>query len=164
MSTARSASIRASITVMLMCGTKSPREPWPIDPSARIEYTNVATNVPSVSCVPRSRMKLRSMRGPNWVDVSVRATITIENTTPTTVMIAAAIAVRICRAASADPLIGHPEHPVVGGTVQRVGADEQQHGGEDLDRGNQPQVGAQHLAAPLRATQEPSDHRDGPRF
>ena len=53
-------------------------------------------------------MKLRSMRGPNWVDVRVRATITIENTTPTTVMMAAAIAVRICRAASADPLIAHP--------------------------------------------------------
>ena len=53
-------------------------------------------------------MKLRSMRGPNWVEVSVSATITIENTTPTTVMIAAATAVRICRAASADPLIAQP--------------------------------------------------------
>jgi hypothetical protein len=53
-------------------------------------------------------MKLRSIRGPNCVDVSVSATITIENTTPTTVMMAAAIAVRICRAASGDPLSTHP--------------------------------------------------------
>ena len=35
-------------------------------------YTNVATKVPSVSCVPRSRMKLRSIRGPNCVDASVQ--------------------------------------------------------------------------------------------
>ena len=50
-------------------------------------------------------MKVRSIRGPNWVETRVSATITMENTTPTTVMIAAAIVVRICRAASADPLI-----------------------------------------------------------
>ncbi len=75
---------------------------------------NVATNVPSVSWVPRSRMKLRSMRGPNWVDASVSVTRMIEKTTPTTVMTAAAIAVRICRAASALPEItqdGRPKSP-----------------------------------------------------
>jgi len=65
----------------------------------------VATNVPSVSWVPRSRMKLRSMRGPNWVDASVNVTRMIEKTTPTTVITAAAMAVRICRAASALPAI-----------------------------------------------------------
>ena len=58
--------------------------------------------------MPRSRMKLRSIRGPNWVEVRVRATITMENTRPTTVMMAAAIAVRICRAASGDPLSSQP--------------------------------------------------------
>jgi hypothetical protein len=44
------------------------------------------------------------MRGPNCVAASVRATIVIENTTPTTVISAAAIAVRICRTESAVPL------------------------------------------------------------
>ena len=52
-------------------------------------------------------MKLRSMRGPNCVEASVSVTIVIENTSPTTVMTAAAIAVRICRAASAEPQITH---------------------------------------------------------
>ena len=65
---------------------------------------NDATKVPSVNCTPRSRMKLRSMRGPNCVEASVSATITIEKTSPTTVMIAAASAVKIWRAASAEPL------------------------------------------------------------
>ena len=50
-------------------------------------------------------MKLRSMRGPNWVEASVSVTIVIENTSVTTVITAAAIAVRICLAASAVPLI-----------------------------------------------------------
>ena len=52
-------------------------------------------------------MKLRSIRGPNCVEASVSVTIMIENTTPTTVMTAAASAVRICRAASAVPLMTH---------------------------------------------------------
>ena len=52
-------------------------------------------------------MKVRSIRGPNWVETRVSATITIEKTTPTTVMMAAAMVVRICRAASAEPLITH---------------------------------------------------------
>ena len=53
----------------------------------------------------RSRMKLRSIRGPNWVEASVSVTIVIEKTSVTTVTTAAAIAVRISRAASALPLI-----------------------------------------------------------
>ena len=61
--------------------------------------------MPSVTCVIQSRMKLRSMRGPNCVEASVSVTIVIEKTSVTTVITAAAIAVRICRAASAVPLI-----------------------------------------------------------
>ena len=48
-------------------------------------------------------MKFRSIRGPNWVEASVSVTIVIENTIPTTVITAAASAVRIVRAASAEP-------------------------------------------------------------
>ncbi len=109
-----SATISASVTVTPMCGTKSPFDPGPIETRTSTAYTNVATNVPRVSCVPRSRMKLRSIRGPNCVDARVRVTRMIEKTTPTTVMTAAAIAVRICRAASAVPLItqdGSPNSP-----------------------------------------------------
>ena len=32
--------------------------------------------------MPRSRMKFRSIRGPNWVDASVKVTIVIEKTMP----------------------------------------------------------------------------------
>ena len=71
--------------------------------STSVAYTNVATNVPSVNWVPRSRMKLRSIRGPNCVEARVNVTIVIENTMPTTVITAAANVVRICRAASAVP-------------------------------------------------------------
>ena len=94
-----------------ICGTKFPWDPGPIETRTSTAYTNVATKVPRVSCVPRSRMKFRSIRGPNWVDARVRVTRMIENTTPTTVMTAAAIAVRICRAASAVPLITHEGTP-----------------------------------------------------
>ena len=59
--------------------------------------------MPSVSCVTRSRMKLRSMRGPNCVEASVRVTIVIEKTSPTTVITAAASPVRTCRLPSAVP-------------------------------------------------------------
>ena len=64
--------------------------------------------MPKVSWVPRSRMKFRSIRGPNWVEASVRVTRMMEKTTPTTVMMAAAIVVRTCRAASALPLMTQP--------------------------------------------------------
>jgi hypothetical protein len=52
-------------------------------------------------------MKFRRIRGPNCVDARVSARIVIENTRPTTVISAAAIAVRIWRAASAEPLFTH---------------------------------------------------------
>ena len=52
-------------------------------------------------------MKLRSIRGPNWVEASVKVTIVIENTIPTTVITDAASVVRICRAVSAEPKINH---------------------------------------------------------
>jgi hypothetical protein len=50
-----------------------------------------------------TRMKLRSIRGPNCWEANVRATMVTENTTPTTVMTAAAMAPRRLRAASAEP-------------------------------------------------------------
>jgi len=50
-------------------------------------------------------MNVRSIRGPNWLDASVSVTIMTENTTPTTVMIAAASDDRISLAASGEPLI-----------------------------------------------------------
>ena len=75
----------------------------PIETNTSVAYTNVATNVPNVNCVPRSRMKLRSIRGPNCVEARVSVTIVIENTTPTTVITAAASVVRIWRAASGVP-------------------------------------------------------------
>ncbi|APA96795.1 hypothetical protein NS506_02734 [Nocardia seriolae] len=45
------------------------------------------------------------MRGPNWVEARVSATMVIEKTTPTTVMMAAAMAVSTCRAESGVPPI-----------------------------------------------------------
>ena len=106
-STPTSISTNAIVTVIDRCGTNSPCAPGPIETSARIAYTNVATKLPSVSCVMRSRMKLRSMRGPNCVEASVSVTIVIEKTSVTTVITAAAIVVRICLAASGVPLITH---------------------------------------------------------
>jgi len=52
-------------------------------------------------------MKLRSIRGPNWVDASVKVTIVTEKLIPMTVMIAAATARRISRAVSALPASTH---------------------------------------------------------
>ena len=91
-------------TVIDRCGTCSA---GPIEISTSVAYTNVATNVPSVNCVPRSRMKLRSILGPNCVEASVSVTIVIEKTIPTTVITAAASAVRTVRAASAEPKMTH---------------------------------------------------------
>src|ERR1700722_8982151 len=50
-------------------------------------------------------MNVRSIRGPNCCEASVRVTIMTEKTTPTTVMSAPASAARISLAASGDPLI-----------------------------------------------------------
>ena len=47
------------------------RRRGPIEPSARIAKTNVATKRPERDLRARSRMKLRSIRGPNWVEASV---------------------------------------------------------------------------------------------
>ena len=54
--------------------------------------------------VPDSRTKFRIMRGPNCWDARVNARIVIENTTPTTVMTAAAMAISTCRPASGFPV------------------------------------------------------------
>ena len=61
--------------------------------------------MPSVSWAPRSLMNVRSIRGPNCCEASVRVTIMTEKTTPTTVMRAPASAARISLAASGEPLI-----------------------------------------------------------
>ena len=87
---------KPTATVIDRCGTKSrPGLDGPIEINTSVAYTNVATNVPSVNCVPRSRMKLRSILGPNCVEASVSVTIVIEKTIPTTVITAAASDVRI---------------------------------------------------------------------
>ena len=106
-------------------------------------------------------MKLRSIRGPNWVEISVSATITIENTTPTTVMIAAAMVVRICLAASGEPLSaqdGIPETAVKRSPVQRVGDREQHQRATTSSSGHEPQVGAQFLAQRRTVEPAPSPH------
>src|ERR1700730_15575463 len=107
-STPTSITTSAIVMVTDRCGTKSPWLPELTETSTKIAYTNVATNDPSVNWVIRSRMKLRSMRGPNCVDASVSVTIVIEKTSVTTVITAAAIAVRLWRAASAVPLLTQP--------------------------------------------------------
>ena len=65
-----------------------------METSASTEYTNVPTKTPSVTWLPMSRTKFRSMRGPNCCDASVSARMVMENTTPTTVITAAAMAIR----------------------------------------------------------------------
>ena len=52
-------------------------------------------------------MKLRIIRGPNCCEAKVRARMVMENTTPTVVMMAAAMAIRTCRPASALPVFVH---------------------------------------------------------
>ena len=101
----RSTRVSASATVTEMCGTKSLAGALSTAPSASTEYTKVATNAPRLNWVPISRMKLRNMRGPNCWDASWSTRMVIEKTTPATVMTAAAIAMRICRAASGLPLV-----------------------------------------------------------
>src|SRR5665213_3410152 len=107
MRTARSTSRSPSATVIDRWGTKSPLGRPVIDPRASTEYTNVATKTPSVIWFPVSRMKCRIMRGPNCCDASVSARMVIEKTTPTVVMMAAAMAIKTCRPASALPVLTH---------------------------------------------------------
>ncbi len=59
--------------------------------------------VPSTAWLPRSRMKLRSRRGPNCDEASVSATMVMENTTPATVIIEPAIVDSSERAPSGPP-------------------------------------------------------------
>ncbi len=63
----------------------------------------MATKTPSVNWLPTSRTKFRIMRGPNCWEARVSATIVTENTTPTTVMMAAAIPMSTSRPAAALP-------------------------------------------------------------
>jgi hypothetical protein len=50
--------------------------------------------------IPADRMKLRSIRGPNWDEANCRVNIVIENVTPATVIMDPEIADRIARALS----------------------------------------------------------------
>ncbi len=88
-------------------------------------------------------MKLRIIRGPNCCDARVRARMVIENTTPTTVMTAAAMAISTCRPASALP-VSHPRGQgqvvVIGGQVDLEGDDEQEHGHDDEEVGTTQKV------------------------
>ena len=54
-----------------------------------------------------SRTKLRIIRGPNCCEARVNARMVMENTTPITVMTAAAIAMSTCLSASALPVLIH---------------------------------------------------------
>ena len=103
MRTARSTSRRASATDVDRWGTKL-GVTLSMEPSARTENTKVPTNTPSVTWLPMSRTKFRIMRGPNCCDASVSARIVMVNTTPMTVMTAAAMAMRTWRSASALPV------------------------------------------------------------
>jgi len=60
----------------------------------------VATKLPSTNWVPRSRMKLRSRRGPNCEVASCRVTTVSEKVRPVTVIIEPAIVARMVRAPS----------------------------------------------------------------
>src|ERR1700733_8149449 len=75
-----------------------------METSASTEYTNVPTKTPNVTWLPMSRTKFRSMRGPNCCDANVSARMVMENTTPTTVITAAAMAIRTWRSASEFPV------------------------------------------------------------
>ena len=62
----------------------------------------VATKTPRQCWLPRSRRKVRSTRGENWVLASWRATIRIEKTVPVKAIAEAAMTDRIVRALSAS--------------------------------------------------------------
>lgn len=64
----------------------------------------VETNVPSTTWLPRSRRKFRHSRGPNCCDARVSATMVMENVTPATVIIDAAIVESTARAPSGPPV------------------------------------------------------------
>src|SRR6266511_3184063 len=82
MKTPRLATVIATATVTDRLGTNTPAG----SPASRtvrrtrMQYRKSATNTPSATWLPRSRMKLRRSRGPNWTEARVIATIMIEKT------------------------------------------------------------------------------------
>ena len=97
-------------------------------------------------------MNVRSIRGPNWVQASVRVTIMTEKTTPTTVMSDPASDDRICLAASGEPLITQDGRLIsrwkAAWSIVSV-AREQQHHRHGLDGRDQPgSCGASRCASP----------------
>ena len=67
-------------------------------------YEKVPRKAPSVTCTPRSRVKLRSRRGPIWPAASDSAAIVIENTVPATPIVDDATAPSSVRAPVPPPL------------------------------------------------------------
>src|ERR1700733_2461835 len=102
----RSTSRRASATDVERYGTNLGLKLL-IDTRASTEKTKVPTKTPSVIWLPKSRTKLRIIRGPNCCEARVKARMVMEKTTPITVMTAAAIAMSTCLSASALPVLIH---------------------------------------------------------
>lgn len=71
--------------------------------STKRAYEKVATKVPSEAWLPRSRVKLRSRRGPICCDASVSAAMVIEKVVPATLSMAAAMVESTARAPSGLP-------------------------------------------------------------
>jgi hypothetical protein len=82
-------------------GTKRTSSTLRMVRSTTTQYANTPTNVPSTICVARSRMKVRRMRGVNWLEACVTASIVSEKVSPATVMIELAMADRSERELSA---------------------------------------------------------------
>ena len=86
------------------CGTNSPSDLVRTVRKVTSAYKNVPRKMPKVAWLPRSRVKLRSRRGPIWFDASDRAAMVIENTVLATPMVEAATAPSNVRAPVAPPL------------------------------------------------------------
>ena len=86
------------------CGTNSPSLWVRTLRSTISEYENVPRKVPSVSWLPRSRVKLRRSRGPICPAARDRAAMVMENTVPATPMVDEATAPSNVRAPVAPPL------------------------------------------------------------
>jgi len=88
MSTATQAIARRTAPATDACGTNAgaaSTRSWIVRRTSK-QYMKVATNVPSTTWLPLSRMNVRRRRGPNCADAWVRAAMVIEKTTPATVM------------------------------------------------------------------------------
>gem|GEM_PF-5337807 len=59
--------------------------------------------MPSTSWLPVSSMKLRTRRGPNWLEVRLNTTMVRENTTPATVIMDPAMVESTARAPAGLP-------------------------------------------------------------